>query len=218
VRKEDQHETGKKIRGPTQHGGKHAEGLAKKSHFVTTKAGAGVVTLTGLNTAWSGPITLTAGALSAGGSTTGANALGSGAISLANGTFLIFAGSSGDGTNYQNGTVTIASGSATISTLGSSGRLRATGNFDLGVDGNGSTLLVDPVIQSPASSGVRLLGDSTINVTSTGAGTGVFNVYGGVSNTGGNFDLTKTGIGILILGGNISAAVAVTALTGVAST
>jgi fibronectin-binding autotransporter adhesin len=179
----------------------------------------GRTTLTGLNTSWTGPITVSAGnTLIAGSAATGLRTLGTGTISLANTALLNFAGNEGNGTDYQNGTITIASGTASVAATGGSGRIRAIGNFDLGVGGTGAALSVDPIFNTLASSGVRLLGDSTINVSPTGGGTGTFNVHGGVSNSGGNYSLTKTGTGSLTLGSSTTATANVTARTGVAST
>jgi len=176
--------------------------------------------LGGTNTSWSGAISVAAdGILTAStAASSGANSLGSGAISLANGATLIFASNNGDGSNYQNGTVTIASGTANVNFTGSSARRRIVGGFDLGTSGVGATLAIDPGIQIAGSSGVRLFGDSTIQVTESTNANSTFNVYGGVSSVGGAYDLTKTGSGTLTLGATITAAGNVPLLTGVAST
>jgi len=180
----------------------------------------GKTTLLATNSSWTGPITVSAGITlnAASAATTSLKTLGSGSISLGNGSLLIFAANEGNGSDYQNGTVTVASGTASVSATGGSGRIRAVGSFDLGAGGTGAILAVDPVVNTLATSGVRMLGDSTINVSPTGAATGTFNVYGGVSNSGGSYSLTKTGTGSLTLGASTTSTANVTARTGVAST
>jgi len=213
-------------------------GITTNGYTITTSAGVGTgtvnistaisgsgalvvngkTTLLGLNTGWTGPITVSAGNTLSAGAATSLNTLGSGSILLGNGSLLNFASNESNGSDYQNGTVTIASGTASVAATGGSGRIRAIGNLDLGTSGTGATLSVDPTVNNLSTSGVRMLGNSTINVSPTGAATGTFNVYGGVSNSGGNYSLTKTGTGSLILGASTTATVNVTARTGVAST
>ncbi len=164
------------------------------------------------------PIALNAGILAV----TNNFATGLGNLTIANGATLSTPTSSQ--IQLNNNSINIAGGGAAKIAIGTtSGGWFRFGAIGLGTAGTGATLNVtySTAGNRKAHAGtLTMYGNSIVDVGTNAAA--VFDIYGGVTDSGGSYDFTKSNIGILVLGASIvsggTGGNAVAGFTGSAST